>query len=72
MLHPSFLISCAPVLVFWKGESEDHFLQRITHLNMQQKDLTTLEGCQFTPNLKVIYAFNNRIDRFPVCFDKLA
>lgn len=64
-LSVATLVANTPVLVQWKDETIEHFLGRMTHLNLVAKNISTLRGIAAAPKLKVIYAFNNRITELP-------
>lgn len=43
-------------------ESNDQYLQRVTHLHLQGKRLRKIEGLDQCTNLKVLYLYDNAID----------
>jgi len=44
-------------------ESSDAYLARVTHLHMQGKKIRFIEGLEPCPNLKVLYLYDNQIER---------
>jgi len=44
-----------------RHESMDHFLRRVTHLNLNSKKYTKIQGLDILPNLKVLYLYDNAI-----------
>jgi hypothetical protein len=47
------LVAAVPLKTFGKGESVPHFLARQTHVNLQERGLTSLTGISALPHLKV-------------------
>ncbi|ETV79510.1 hypothetical protein H257_07502 [Aphanomyces astaci] len=44
-----------------KGESTDHYLERITHVTLNNKKLSTLTNLDRCTNVKVLYLYDNKI-----------
>ena len=44
-------------------ETSEVFLQRVTHLHMQNKNIKTIQGLDLCISLKVLYLYDNAIER---------
>merc|ERR1712196_423318 len=56
---------CGKGSVRGKHESREHYLARLTHLQLQSARLGELGGCitNLCPSTRVLYAYENRITR---------
>ncbi|RYG47292.1 hypothetical protein EON67_08710 [archaeon] len=59
------ILAAAPYVRAARGESREHCLGRVTHIHVQRRRLTSLQGIHAAPQLKVVYAFENSITSLP-------
>lgn len=60
------ILAAAPYVRAARGESREHCLGRVTHIHVQRRRLTSLQGVHAAPQLKVVYAFENSINSLPI------
>lgn len=57
------MVLAATSLTRSSKESSEAYLQRVTHLHLQNKKLRVIEGLDLCTNLKVLYLYDNQIER---------
>ncbi|GMI19915.1 hypothetical protein TeGR_g10065 [Tetraparma gracilis] len=59
-ITPAMMISCCNLRAPREGQT-DKFLKKLTHLNLNDKKLASMEGIQACKALKNLYLYNNKI-----------
>ena len=62
-LTPDFLIRCANQYNRKRGESQDEYLRRITHLYCAEKGIACIENLSQCSSLTVLYLYDNLINK---------
>lgn len=65
VLDERMLLLCTSGATPGKNESTKQFLARVTHFNLQQRRLHSLEGVDACSGIKYLYAYGNLIQEFP-------
>lgn len=63
-ISPEALIAATPT-TFARQETNAHFFKRVSHLNLQERRLTSLAGIEVCANLRFLFAFGNRLRAIP-------